>query len=160
MKFTVHDGALVGGAIWPAEKTLARLLPFHEVTGVLGAVGPLFLAFAMLEVFLPVAMVLDSLYARKDSVSILTAIDPVAFIDASVSEDHAPAPICFVGVPEALKGALVVPHDGTAALPLPSGAVYLTVVGLTLAQRDLGIGQVETPLVLILFLLSSVVGMV
>ena len=85
----------------------------------------------MLQIVAPVSMVLGSLNAGKDPIAVLSTVNPIAFIDASICIDHAPTPIGLVVLPEALKSALVVPHYGASSTPFARRGLTLAVISLT-----------------------------
>ena len=86
-------------------------------------------------------MIFDTFDAREDAIATLASIEPVTFIDTSISIDHAPASIGLVILPVPFKGALVVPHYGATAQSLSRAFADLSVVFLPLFQRDLAEDQ-------------------
>ena len=134
VEFVVEDFALVSGPIRPAEQAFASLLAPLEFSNVLRPIGPLLLTLSMLQIVDPVALVPYTFHACEGTVSILPAIDPIPFVDASIGVDHSSSAICFVVVPKSFKDALVIPYNGTASLPLACLYVTLSMVLLTFAK--------------------------
>ena len=137
MQLVVEDVTLIRRTVWPFELAFARLLTRDEFSNELSAVGPLLFSFAVLDIVCPITLVLDSFYAREDSLSILFTVSPAAFVNAPVCVDHAPTSVSFVILPESLEGALVVPHYGTTSLAFTRSSITLAVVSLPFLEGDL-----------------------
>ena len=153
IKFVVLDLPLISRAIRPSKGPLTSLFTPHEVSHVFGAIWPLFFALAMLQIASPVTLILDSIDAGKDAITVLLTIKPVALVDATISVDHPTSAVRLVVGPVTFKCALIVPHDGASALPAIGLLINLPVVSLAFLEYDLS----ENKHVLLLIVHSSAI---
>ena len=107
LELTVNDGALIRRPIWPAKEPFSSFLTSNIVTHVLGAVWPAFFALAILLIVAPVTMIFHTFNARENAIAVVSPIDPVTLIDASICIDHTSSTVCLIIAPEAFEGALV-----------------------------------------------------
>jgi hypothetical protein len=89
-----------------------------------GPVCPGFLALAMLQVVLPLALITRPVHVNVGTESVRLVIDPIAFVDISVNVDEFPMPVSAVVTPLPLVASTIRPHLDPVAIaeapdPLP-----------------------------------------